>query len=91
MISPIDSAMVLAAGLGQRMRPITDTCPKPLVRIGGRAMLDHALDRLREAGIPAVVNARGAYRSIADGDLVRVDPARGEVRIVNRTAAPAPP
>lgn len=53
----IDTAMVLAAGLGQRMRPITDTCPKPLVRIGGRAMLDHALDRLREAGIGrAVVN-----------------------------------
>lgn len=57
MTAPIDSAMVLAAGLGQRMRPITDTCPKPLVQIGGRAMLDHALDRLREAGIPrAVVN-----------------------------------
>ena len=53
----IDTAMVLAAGLGQRMRPITDTCPKPLVRIAGRAMLDHALDRLGEAGIPkAVVN-----------------------------------
>jgi MurNAc alpha-1-phosphate uridylyltransferase len=49
--------MVLAAGLGQRMRPITDTCPKPLVRIGGRAMLDHALGRLHEAGIRrAVVN-----------------------------------
>lgn len=55
--SPIEAAMVLAAGLGQRMRPITDTCPKPLVRIGGRTMLDHALGRLREAGIGrAVVN-----------------------------------
>ncbi len=53
----LDTAMVLAAGLGQRMRPITLTLPKPLVRIGGRAMLDHALDRLAEAGIPrAVVN-----------------------------------
>lgn len=53
----VDTAMVLAAGLGQRMRPITDTCPKPLVRIAGRAMLDHALDRLREGGIGrAVVN-----------------------------------
>lgn len=50
-------AMVLAAGLGQRMRPITDTLPKPLVRIGGKAMLDHALDRLAEAGVErAVVN-----------------------------------
>ncbi|WP_052513682.1 nucleotidyltransferase family protein [Bosea sp. LC85] len=49
--------MVLAAGIGQRMRPITDSLPKPLVRIGGKAMLDHALDRLAEAGVTeAVVN-----------------------------------
>jgi len=55
--TPIRRAMVLAAGLGQRMRPITDTLPKPLVAIGGKAMLDHALDRLAEAGIEeAVVN-----------------------------------
>lgn len=54
---PIRRAMVLAAGLGQRMRPITDALPKPLVRIGGKAMLDHALDRLAEAGVEqAVVN-----------------------------------
>ncbi|WP_442865054.1 nucleotidyltransferase family protein [Bosea sp. NBC_00550] len=49
--------MVLAAGLGQRMRPITDTLPKPLVQIGGKAMLDHMLDRLADAGVEeAVVN-----------------------------------
>jgi aminoglycoside/choline kinase family phosphotransferase/GTP:adenosylcobinamide-phosphate guanylyltransferase len=48
-------AMVLAAGLGQRMRPITDTCPKPLVHVGGRALIDHALGRLREGGITKVV------------------------------------
>jgi len=54
---PIRRAMVLAAGLGQRMRPITDTLPKPLVTIGGKAMLDHALDRLAQAGVAeAVVN-----------------------------------
>lgn len=49
--------MVLAAGLGKRMRPITATTPKPLVEVGGRALLDHALDRLAEIGIEtAVVN-----------------------------------
>ena len=49
--------MVFAAGLGTRMRPITETLPKPLVKIGGRTMLDHMLDRLAEAGVArAIVN-----------------------------------
>ena len=50
-------AMVLAAGFGKRMRPITDTLPKPLVQVNGEAMLDRILDRLAEAGVKkAVVN-----------------------------------
>jgi MurNAc alpha-1-phosphate uridylyltransferase len=51
------TAMVFAAGLGARMRPITLATPKPLVKVGGRTMLDHMLDRFAAVGVSkAVVN-----------------------------------
>lgn len=51
------TALVLAAGLGKRMRPLTATRPKPMIEVAGRPLIDHALDRLKAAGVrKAIVN-----------------------------------
>src|SRR4029079_18884251 len=68
-------AMVLAAGLGLRMRPLTDHLPKPLVPVAGRPLLDHVLDKLAAAGvIEAVVNVHYLGGQIIDHVASRKSP-----------------
>jgi N-acetyl-alpha-D-muramate 1-phosphate uridylyltransferase len=62
-----DKAMVLAAGLGLRMRPLTERMPKPLVSVAGRTLLDHVLDKLGNAGVSeAIVNVHYLPDQIID-------------------------
>ncbi len=49
------TAMIMAAGLGKRMRPLTATRPKPLIEVGGKTLLDHVLEKLHTAGVRKVV------------------------------------
>lgn len=51
----VTQGMVLAAGRGERMRPLTDVMPKPMIEVAGRSMVDRAIDRLVEAGVEKLV------------------------------------
>jgi MurNAc alpha-1-phosphate uridylyltransferase len=71
------SAMVLAAGLATRMRPLTNITAKPLLMLGGRTLLDHALDQLAEAGVESVaVNAHWKADAVAAHLMQRPSPPR---------------
>lgn len=75
-VSP-HSAMVLAAGLATRMRPLTNTTAKPLLLLGGRTLLDHALDHLVDAGVETVaVNAHWQADAVAAHLALRPSPPR---------------
>jgi N-acetyl-alpha-D-muramate 1-phosphate uridylyltransferase len=72
----IRSAMILAAGRGERMRPLTDTTPKPMIPVAGRSMLDRSMDRLQQHGIRnLVINVHHLGEQIA----AHVGPARAHV------------
>ncbi|HTI82829.1 MAG TPA: nucleotidyltransferase family protein [Acetobacteraceae bacterium] len=98
------TAMVLAAGLGTRMRPLTDRTAKPLLPLGGRTLLDHALDRLAEAGVETVVvnahwhadlvKAHLRSRTVAPRTVISDEPVLletgGAVKAVLDLLGPAP-
>lgn len=71
-----DTAMIMAAGMGKRMRPLTATQPKPLVRVAGKPLIDHALDRLVESGVErAVVNVHYLADALEAHVAERASPA----------------
>ncbi|MGD1885667.1 MAG: nucleotidyltransferase family protein [Cohaesibacteraceae bacterium] len=85
--SAMPPVMVLAAGLGTRMRPITDTLPKPLIKIGGETMLDRVLDTFGRAGIDrAVVNTHYLPDQIEAHCGARIRSGKGPSIILSREA-----
>ena len=86
------TAMVFAAGLGTRMRPITAHTPKPLVEVGGKALIDHMLDRFAEAGLArAIVNVHYLAGRIEDhlarrpqGSMPRISVSDERARLLDQ-------
>jgi N-acetyl-alpha-D-muramate 1-phosphate uridylyltransferase len=79
MIASPRTAMVLAAGLGTRLRPVTDTIPKPLIEIDGRTLLDYAIDRLALVGVETVVVNVHYKAAMVAAQLARRDHPRIEI------------
>src|SRR5260370_37890689 len=79
MTAPPRTAMVLAAGLGSRLRPVTETIPKPLIEINGRSLLDHAIDRLALVGVERVVVNVHYMAAMIAAQLVRREHPRIEI------------
>jgi MurNAc alpha-1-phosphate uridylyltransferase len=67
----ITRAMVMAAGKGTRMQPLTDTMPKPMVPFMGRPLIDHVLDRLEEAGIEEVIVNSHHFADMLEAHVAR--------------------
>lgn len=74
--------MILAAGFGTRMRPLTDTMPKPMVKIAGRPMIDHAIERLLDFGIEHITINTHYKAEILESHIAR-HPARDKITLLH--------